>query len=324
MGETMSKAILLIFIGLSLISCHSFGKTSNDQTISHKILYIESEVTDTAPNFDELNNILYKIAENIKDSGLLEQEDEKLKAKRVFQMISETLKNNSYSHRSTYPESLTEVFASDDRLFDCDTGSFIYLSVADLLNLPMSMVEVEVRGNPGERRFGDHNFIRWNLKNGEQVDWDVNGAYIRQGDIQTPQYGFGWSEDEVLGYVYFLRGMQWRKKNLYSNAIRDYRLSIKNFHRWAKARNNLAWLYSTIADVQTENTKKEALELALTVVDMHPSVNNRDTLACAYAMNGDFVKAIEVQKKVVEEDDSKSFEDRLEKFKNGVNCLGEN
>ncbi len=319
----MIKVIILMCLSLELVSVAANERSSNNKTIGHKILYLESEVTGVAPNISELDEILYKIVAKIKDSKALRLENEETKAQRVFQIISKTLKTNNYSYRGTNPTSLTEVFTSDEKSFDCDTGSFIYLSVADLLSLPMSMVEVEVGGNPEEREYSDHNFVRWKLKNGTQVDWDVNDENLRHGDTKTKQFGFGWNDDQLLGYIYFLRGVQWKKRHSFSNAIHDYRLSIKSFPEWAKVKNNLAWLYSTVEELQSKNSKREALELALTAVEMHSSVNNRDTLACAYAINGDFVKAIEVQSKVVDDYDSISYRARLKKLRDNINCLGE-
>lgn len=311
----------VLFTGLSFTVITSSLKA---QTIAHKILELESEVIDNKPDYLELDNILVKIINDVKNSEALNITDEEEKAKSVFLSIAQTLKNNSYYHNNTYPNTLTEVLNSEgDKHFDCDTGSFIFIAAGDKMNLPISMVEIEVAGNPGEREFGDHNFVRWTLQNGQHVDWDPNAERLRYGDKKTNLYGFAWTDDQLFGYLYFTRGISWRENDNFENAINDYYHSIKKFPSWAKARNNLAWLYSTVKQVQSDKSKIEALELALDVVDLHPVASNKDTLACAYAINSNFTKAAEIQTEVVNEDNSAAYKVRLEKFRNNQNCLGE-
>ena len=46
---------------------------------------------------------------------------------------------------------------------DCDLGSFLYISVAEALNLPLKFVETK-----------NHNFVRWVFNDGKYLNWDVN------------------------------------------------------------------------------------------------------------------------------------------------------
>lgn len=319
----MKNIAVVAILNIVLSVCVQNLNAQEVQTIGHQLLRLEAEVTNSTPPYSKLDEILDKVLADIESEDVLSIQDESERAKSFFKTVANTLRKNGYYHQYTYPATLTEVFSSSPTLFDCDTGSFIYLSAANRLNLPIAMVEVEIGGNPGEREFGDHNFVRWKLRNGKEISWDVNGEYFRTNDIKTAQYGFSWNDDQLKGYVYFLRGIQWRKRNLFNEAIEDYKLSIKYFPLWAKARNNLAWLYSTVEDIQSDATKVEALELAIKVVELNPSVNNRDTLACVYAINGNFSEATRIQSKVVEEDNSVSFKNRLLKFEKKINCLGD-
>lgn len=293
----------------------------NYQTIGHRILEIEAETLDTPDVATELNRLIFAAESKIKAENLIDIPDEEERAEKIFESITQTLRDNSYTHRpGIFPGTLSEVLSSPSRLFDCDTGSFIFLSVADVLDLPISMVEVE---SDGSDLFTDHNFVRWTLANGNTVDWDPNGEYRRYWDQQTPLYGFAWSEAQLLGYVYYVRGISWGKKGDYLRAIEDYERAIVLFPEAAKARNNLSWDLSTKNSVQNLGRQSEALELALQAVELHPTPSHKDTLACAFAINNFFRKAIDVQSKIVQDDADPEFRKRLEKFKKKQNCLGE-
>jgi hypothetical protein len=252
--------------------------------------------------------------------------DERKRARATFEVIARTLRAEGYRHRvGDYPHTLTAVLSSPSKLFDCDTGSFIFLSVAEVLNLPVSMVEVEVAGFGPARAFGDHNFVRWTLGDGSTVDWDPNDERERSGDKKTKLYGYAWSRDQLIGYLLFSRGLDWEKVPEFNKALADYESSLKLFPVWPKAKNNIAWLIASRKELQGLGREKEALALAQEVVAVHPTANNRDTLACAYALNGDFASAIRIQEKVVKENEEEpSFAANLRRMRQGKNCFVDN
>jgi hypothetical protein len=43
---------------------------------------------------------------------------------------------------------------SKRHIFDCDTGSFIFLTIAENLGAPVALVEIPLAGN------NDHNYVR--------------------------------------------------------------------------------------------------------------------------------------------------------------------
>lgn len=59
---------------------------------------------------------------------------------------------------------------------DCDTGSFVYLSIAESLGLPLTSVTI-----PG------HMFVRWHLDNGDYFDWETTGGFKRKKGKDTEQ-----------------------------------------------------------------------------------------------------------------------------------------
>jgi len=298
----------------------SYVETDN---IGHIILDIESNIPGRHLVKNQLNTLLELAVEEVDKSGVRQISDEKKRAVATFEAIARAIRTNGFQHKiGIYPHSLTEVLSSTSKLFDCDTGSFIFLSVAEKLNLPVSMVEVEVPSYSPSREFGDHNFVRWTLKDGNTVDWDPNDENQRHGDAQSSLYGFAWTKEQLIGYVFFARGLDWEKQGYFKKALDDYEQSIRLFPTWPKAKNNVAWLFASRSELQHLGREKEALTLAKEVVALHPTANNKDTLACAYALNGDFENAIEVQKSVVAANPhAPSFADNLRKMQSRKNCL---
>lgn len=308
-----------LFSGWALV-----GHAADNKTIGHQILELEMDLPGRRSGVAELDRIIDAAAAEISASNLKQVANEEERAIKTFEAITRVLRRNGYVHlKGHYPGALSTVLASSPPYFDCDTGSFLYLAIADHLNLPIAMVEVENPGESSLRGFGDHNFVRWQLSDGRTVDWDPNDEQRRTGDIVGARYGFAWSDNDVLGYVHFLRGISWQKLDRYPKAISDYQESIRLFPRSSSARNNLAWLLVTVKDLQHLGLAKEALLRAQESVRLHPSPSARDTLACAYALLGRFDEAIAVQRSLILEEAAQMFRNRLRMFERGQNCLGE-
>ena len=64
--------------------------------------------------------------------------------------------------------------------------------------------------------------------------------------------------------------------------------------------NNLAWIYLTAEDRQLRDVKK-GMQLARKSVDLHPTIDNLDTLAEAYFQLGEKKKAIEIIRRAAKE-----------------------
>ena len=64
--------------------------------------------------------------------------------------------------------------------------------------------------------------------------------------------------------------------------------------------NNLAWIYLTAEDRQLRDVEK-GMQLARKSVELHPTIDNLDTLAEAYFQSGKQKKAIEVIRRAAKE-----------------------
>ena len=99
--------------------------------------------------------------------------------------------------------------------------------------------------------------------------------------------------------AYFIRGLARQHLKDYRMAIDDYKMTIGLDDSYYLAHNNLAWIYATCSDPEFRNglravkSAKRAFELAGNTITM-------DTMAAAYAENGNFKSAVAVQTALVE------------------------
>lgn len=72
--------------------------------------------------------------------------------------------------------------------------------------------------------------------------------------------------------------------------------------------NNLAWTYATCDDPSLYNPPR-ALELALKAIKLDKNASCLDTLAVAYAANGNFEQAIKTQQQAIELTENQQYKE---------------
>lgn len=296
------------------------------QTIGHEILIEESQacfVPDSA--FELLDSLIEKGAGKYKPFPTGDGNWE-ASAIPFFKTMGEVLLEahfQLYIPTDTLGDALTNrpLQSGGQRIADCDTASLLYISTAEVLGLPVSMVEIKLPSDSG------HNYLRWSASAGQSMDWDTNG----RAQCMTPPGRPAWqgrtmSRTEVLGYARGLRGLLQQKKGRNQEAAADYRAAAKMYPQSPWALNNLAWLIATRAEFDKPAEADGAVDNALRAVSIERDANNLDTLACAHARKGDFVSALAVARDVVSlAPNEEAFQQRLKKFEASppTNCVGQ-
>ena len=98
---------------------------------------------------------------------------------------------------------------------------------------------------------------------------------------------------------YYFRGLAYRNIVQYEKAIFDFRKAIEIDAKYTEPYNSLAWVLATCLKEQHRNGE-EAIALGLVANILAPdSPWCMDSLAAAYAENGNFEKAVPTQKKAI-------------------------
>jgi tetratricopeptide (TPR) repeat protein len=174
---------------------------------------------------------------------------------------------------------------------DCDTASFIFLAIAEVMQYPIHLVDLPT-----------HNFVRWEIASGKSINYEtMDGAvtddnYYRQNWGIPPKFvGKGgvlnsMSKAETFAYHDGTVAIAWSWRGDYQRMVELYQRSLSRDPTRAFSANNLAWFYAAAPKPELRDGKK-ALKYARHAVHLYPDSDNLDTLACAYAQTGDFKHA---------------------------------
>ncbi|WP_426730427.1 hypothetical protein [Myxococcus faecalis] len=167
-------------------------------------------------------------------------------------------------------------------LADCDTLSFLYLTMGDAIGLPLSLAERRSQaGTVG------HNWVQWSQ--GEQhVSWEtLDGA--KKGSRGIPQ-----SRAATRGYIRKLIANEWRIRGNEHKAAQHYAHSLKDFPD-PTSFDHLAWILATSPDPSIRDASK-ARALAMSALQEGCEYDRIGTLAAAHAASGSFGNAVALQR----------------------------
>lgn len=207
--------------------------------------------------------------------------------------------------------------------FDCDTGSFLYMAVAERVELPLRFVEIP-----------HHNFVRWVAADGTTLNWDVNEAttytdqqYVKEGTLtaspvsmrnpERAHYLVSFTRLEIEGYHHYLLAQMAERAQRVDLAEAHYLEAIRLRPAAPGSKNALAWLWSVHPSFSSAVHGARAVEFAEQAVAAVPEEPNYlDTLSCALAAAGRFDEATEV------EHHAENKESRLARYARHEDCHG--
>jgi tetratricopeptide (TPR) repeat protein len=178
---------------------------------------------------------------------------------------------------------------------DCDTASFIYLAIAEVMKYPLHLIDIPT-----------HNFVRWEIGPDSYVNfetmygfvtddayyrasWAIPDAFVDRGGILRSM-----NVTEAFAYHDGAVALAWSWRNDYARMIEHYQRAISRDSNRAFAFNNLAWYYAAVPKTELRDGAK-AVQYALQAVALFPDGDSLDTLACAHAQRGDFASALQVE-----------------------------
>jgi hypothetical protein len=208
------------------------------------------------------------------------------------------------SHNQRRRPLLAERFPGPFFVLDCDTACFVYLAVAEELNLPLRLVLV-----PSHNRRAGHAFIRWR-EGRHYLNWETNDGrvltdddYVRIWGVQRGEVRAGaaltdLTPDQILACAHHRIAIRYERHNDFHAALRHLVIARHSFPQNLDVRRQLAWLAATTAG-QTVRSAAETVDDATYVVGLTDDSDARDTLAAALAAAGRFDEAVRQEKAAI-------------------------
>ena len=247
-------------------------------------------------------------------------------ARAISRVISSTMREKGfalYIDTQTLSDALVDRNQAGEpsrRIFDCDTGSLIFLTIAENLGAPVAMVEMPLRSSKFH-----HNFVRWLEGTKTLLEWDMN----LQSQCAVPPgltgfEGKSMSREEEVGYALTLRPFLWERQKEYDQALTDFHTAMI-LYSGSDVYNNLAWLIATRAVSNRSLLKDEALTAAEHAVELWPTANYKDTLACVFALRNDYQRAIRIESEALADGPDSEYARHLGLFRASPakDCTGE-
>ena len=250
-------------------------------TIGHEFLDLEKIVGATCPDYKVLDDIIDEAKRRIEPKQKYSRQD----ALKILRTIGNILTEKGFEYYTTDTPLLSNSLKGK---IDCDDLSIIYLSIAEVLNLPLVGI-----------RAPHHLFVRWKLIKGSYVNWETtsmtkatdeeykNEFRIMKDSIKEKAFLRGLSRQEVLSYAYSNIAYVFYFRN---DIISSYEYVQKSLE--LNPKNDLA--YNTRGSIFS---KKQDLDKSISdfsqAIRLDPSNDNYHyNRGCVWNKKGDLNRAI--------------------------------
>lgn len=234
------QTCLVLFFLLTVSPGHAgevAGNASEPRTIAHAILEKEAEVFSRPPTCALLETILAeaqqqlvgRVASSPTEAFVILQQIAAIFQQQHVQVGDAMLLSDTCQPTTTDANTIYRA--------DCDTLSFLYLAIGDILNFPLRMVSLP-----------DHTFIRWYFPDGSYLNWETTA-----NAVWTEQQYFDWYNTthadplapeqemrtlqpaEIWGIVHYNIGNALTIQRRYAEAITQYTLSLDTLPAYVNA-----------------------------------------------------------------------------------------
>jgi tetratricopeptide (TPR) repeat protein len=242
-------------------------------TIAHDFLDIEREAGPEAPfdvtisDYRTLDNLIDEAKKQISEIKLDKPFSEytKKESLSVLKTIDKVIKDKGFEYQKT---TLLNQCLKTKRL-DCKHYSTIYLTIADVLKLPLNAVIVP-----------SHIFIRWHFDENNYINWETTNAKRRSdkefksicniSDVSIKKGVFlkSLSREETYCIVHENKGISLNYLNKYLETIENYNEAIKLNPRDSSLFNNKGTALHHLKKY------KEAIEYYDKALELDPKYTN--------------------------------------------------
>ncbi len=195
------------------------------ETIAHEMLDIEREHVRSEESYLLLDDIISVARETLGTRTPLDQSE-----RDIALMTLATIAKVIEAYGFEYQKNGLLATALASRKIDCDGYSFLYLSIGEVLGLPIKMVRAPA-----------HTFVRWELKDGTHINWEttINAEktdeyYLHKHKIARAAYGISAmrsldvkkDREKILANAYVNCGVEWLKRMRLKEAIERFEEAI--------------------------------------------------------------------------------------------------
>lgn len=261
---------------------------SGFQTIAHDILRLEAESLGCTPDYAVLDAVLSVAQHTVPIVAPYSQEV----AVTILQHIAALLYDRQFHIGDAMLLTQTCAVPQDNSarqyIGDCDSFSFLYLAIGEVLNLPLRIVSLP-----------EHTFIRWQFEDGTYFNWETTANAVWTDEAYVDWYNSTHAgtlsrndlrpvaRDDVFFLVHYNLGNVFTQQRRYDAALTHYSASLGINPEYANAYYQRGQIWYA-----TGNYERAITDFTQVLQQNPDDVNALLNRGSAYNLNGSYSHAI--------------------------------